>query len=103
MVLPAFLVALTLVLAATVFAVVRAIALWRQAKRSGRAISGELESFEERTSRAERHMAAFERSSHELELALERLRISQARLRILVAAVERAQDRVRWIRVFVPR
>ena len=48
-------------------------------------------------------MSEFESSSKDLEQALERLRVSQARLRVLVAAVERAQDRVRWIRVFVPR
>jgi len=99
----AFLAALVVVLVALVFAGVRAIALWRQAKRTGRVLSGELASFEERTAQTERHMAVFERSSGELEQALARLRVSQARLRVLVAAVERAQDRVRWIRVFVPR
>lgn len=103
MVLLAFLAALVVVLAALTFAVVRAIGLWRQAKRTGGAIGGELESFEEKTARAERHMSEFENSSKDLEQALERLRVSQARLRVLVAAVERAQDRVRWIRVFVPR
>lgn len=102
-VLLAFLAALVVVLAALVFAVVRAIGLWRQAKRTGGAIGGELASFEEKTARAERHMTEFERSSAELDEALERLRVSQARLRVLLAAVERAQDRVRWIRVFVPR
>jgi len=99
----AFLAALVVVLAALVFAAIRAIGLWRQAKRTGRALTGELASFEERTAQTERQMAAFERSSAELEQALERLRVSQARLRVLVAAVERAQDRIRWIRVFVPR
>jgi exonuclease VII small subunit len=99
----AFLAALVVVLAALALAVFRALGLWRQAKRTGGAIGGELASFEERTARAERHMSEFERSSEELEQALDRLRVSQARLRVLVTAVERAQDRIRWIRVFVPR
>jgi exonuclease VII small subunit len=102
-VLLAFLVALVVVLAALTFAVVRAIGLWRQTKRTGGALGGELASFEEKAALAERHMSEFERSSKDLEEALERLRVSRARLRVLVDAVERAQDRVRWIRVFVPR
>jgi exonuclease VII small subunit len=102
-VLLAFLAALVVVVGALTFAIVRAIALWRQTKRTGGALGAELASFEEKAALAERHMSAFERSSADLEQALERLRVSQARLRVLVAAVERAQDRVRWIRVFVPR
>ncbi len=102
-VLLAFLAALVVVLAALTLAAIRAIGLWRQVKRSGGAIGGELASFEEKAARAERHMSEFERSSKDLEQALERFRLSQARLRVLVASVERAQDRVRWIRVFVPR
>ena len=103
MVLAAFLLGLLLVLVATVFVVVRGIGLWRQTKRTGRTLGSELISFEERAARAERHMSEWERSSRELELALDRLRISQARLRVLLDSVERAQSRVRWIRVFVPR
>ena len=102
-VLAAFLVGLALVLAALAFAAARAIALWRQAKRTGGAVGRELASFEERVAHAERHMSEWERSSRELELALVRLRVSQARLRVLRDAVERAQGRIRWIRVFVPR
>ncbi|HET7744757.1 MAG TPA: hypothetical protein VFK76_08440 [Gaiellaceae bacterium] len=103
MVLLAFLAALVVVLAALTFAVVRAIGLWRQTKRTGGTIGTELASFEEKAARAERHMSEFESSSEDLEQALERLRVSRARLRVLVASVERAQDRIRWIRVFVPR
>jgi hypothetical protein len=35
-------------------------------------------------------------------LALERLRMSQARLQVLRTALERSQDRVRWLRAFLP-
>jgi hypothetical protein len=101
-VLLAFLAALALVLAATVFAVVRGIGLWRQAKRTGGAFSAELTLFEQRSARAERLLAETDRSSRELGLALERLRMSRARLQVLVDALDRAQRRVHWLRAFVP-
>ena len=102
-VLDAFLAGLVVVLAAMAFVVVRGVALWRQAKRAGRELGAELVSFEERSAMAEQHLAAWESSSRELDLALGRLRESQARLTILVDAIEQAQARVRWLRVFVPR
>jgi hypothetical protein len=102
MVLPAFLVGLGVVLAATVFVVVRGVQLWRQAKRTGRALENELSSFEERSARAERLLAEWERSGADLDVALERLRISRARLRVLLDAWEGARRRTRWIRVFIP-
>jgi hypothetical protein len=102
MVLLAFLCALALVLAAIVFVVVRGIGLWRQVKRTGGALSAELSSFEERSARAERLLAEADRSSRELNLALERLRTSRARLQVLVDALDRAQRRVHWLRAFVP-
>jgi hypothetical protein len=103
MVLTAFLVGLTLVLAATVLVVVRGIGLWRVAKRSGGVIQTELASFEERTARTERLLAEAERSSRSLEIALERLRVSQARLQVLRTSLERSQRRVRWLRTYFPR
>ena len=102
MVLPAFLVGLAAVVAAVVFAVVRAVGLWRQAKRTGGALAHELSSFEERTATAERHLAAWEQASADLEAAVERLRMSRARLQVLLDALERAQGRTRWLRVFLP-
>ena len=102
MVLAAFLAWLALVIAGTVYAAVRAFGLWRQAKRTGRALATELSSFEERTARAERHLAEWERASSDLSLALGRLRASRARLQVLLDAVERAKRRTRWVRVLVP-
>src|SRR5712691_4319110 len=67
-VLVAFLASLAVVLASTAFATVRAIALWRQTKRTGGALGGELASLEEKTARAERHLAEWESSSRDLEL-----------------------------------
>jgi hypothetical protein len=102
MVLAAFLVGLALVLAAFVFTVVRGVGFWRAAKRSGGAISAELEAFEERTARMELLLAEADQSSRNLQVALERLRVSQARLQVLRRALERSQARLRWLRVFVP-
>ena len=103
MVLGAFLAGLAAVLAATVFAVVRGIALWRQTRRTGGILGRELASFEERSALTERHLAEWEHSSRELELSVARFRSSQAQLHILLDAVERARERVRWLSVFVPR
>jgi hypothetical protein len=101
-ILTAFLVGLVLVVAGIVVAAIRAIELWRQAKRSGGAITRELERFEERSARTEQLLSEAERASEDLQAALERLRISRARLQVLLDSVERAQRRTRWLRVFLP-
>ncbi len=102
-VLPAFLVGLVFVIAGTADAAVRGVRLWRQVKRTNATFSSQLETFDEKAARAERHLAEWERSSRELDLALERLRVSRARLQVLLDALERAQARIRWLRVFLPR
>ena len=102
MVLAAFLVGLVVTICATVFAVVRALALWRDAKRTGAVLSAELSSFEERAARTERHLNEAEQSSRELDAALARLRVSRARLDVLLGSLEAAQRRTRWLRVLLP-
>jgi hypothetical protein len=101
-ILTAFLVGLVLVLAATVVPVVRGIELWRGAKRSGGAITSELARFEERAERTEQLLAEADRASKDLQAATERLRLSRARLQVLLDSVEEAQRRTRWLRVFLP-
>lgn len=101
-VLIAFLAGLALVVGAAAFMVVRAVGFWRQAKRTGSVLGAELSSFDERTARTERVLAESDRASRDLELALERLRVSRARLQVLLGALDRAQARVRWLRAFVP-
>jgi hypothetical protein len=98
-ILTAFLIGLTLGLVGVFVAVIRGVALWRQGKRSGGAITGELERFEERSARTERLLADVERAS---QAAVERLRISRARLQVLIDSLETAQRRTRWLRVFLP-
>jgi hypothetical protein len=102
MVLAAFLVGLALVICATVFVVVRAIALWHDAKRTGGRLSDELALFDERSARTERLLADAESSSQELEAALERLRVSRARLDVLLDSLEAAKRRTRWLRMLLP-
>jgi hypothetical protein len=102
-VLVAFLAGLALVLASSTVAVVRAVRLWRQAKRTGKKLGSELAAFERRAARTERLLAESDRASRDLEAALERLRVSRARLQVLRSALERSGRRVRWLRAFVPR
>jgi hypothetical protein len=102
MVLVTFLAGLVLVIVATVVCVVRGVRLWRQLKRTSRTIGAELSTFEARTARTEALLAQVERKSGELEAALERLRISRARLQVLRDAIESAQGRVRWLRALLP-
>ncbi len=102
MVLTSFLIGLTLALAATFVLVVRGIELWRQAKRTGKRLTAELESFEERSARTERLLAEAELSSEDLEAAVARLRVSRARLDVLLGEIEAARRRTRWLRVLVP-
>ena len=102
MVLFAFLAALALVIVATVLCVVRGVGMWRQLKRTGKAMGAELDALEARTARTETLLAQAERRSAELEAALDRLRVSRARLQILRGALESAQARTRWLRAFLP-
>jgi hypothetical protein len=102
MVLLAFLFALVVSLAGLVFVIVRALGLYRQAKRTGRAVSGPLAALETKAAEVDRHLDAFDRSSRELEAALGRLRRSRAQLQVLRDTVDRAQARVHWLRVFLP-
>ena len=102
MILTAFLLGLVLSLVGLFVVVVRAVELWRQGKRTGRAFGDELALFEERSERAERLLAEAERANQDLQAALERLRVSRARLNVLLASLETAQRRTRWLRVFLP-
>jgi hypothetical protein len=101
-VLYAFLVGLAVALAAIVFAGVQGFGLWRQAKRTGGIFSTELSSFEEQSARTERLLAEADRSSQDLDAAVARLRLSRARLDVLLGSLEAAQRRTRWLRVLLP-
>lgn len=102
MVLWSFLAGLAAVLAALGLVVARAVGLWRQVRRTGRAFSSELASFDERSARTEHLLADADRASKDLERALERLRVSRARLEALRSSLERSAARTRWLRAFLP-
>jgi hypothetical protein len=101
-ILTAFLVGLTLALVGLFVVVVRGLALWRQGKRTGGAFSSELALFEERAARTEQLLAEADRANQDLQAATERLRVSRAKLDVLLASLETAQRRTRWLRVFLP-
>ena len=102
MILSAFLVGLALSLVGIVFGSVRGVSLWRQGKRTGRAMTSELALFEERSARTEQLLADADRSNQDLQAATERLRVSRAQLQVLLGSLEGAQRRTRWLRVFLP-
>ena len=102
MVLLTFLAGLLVVLVAAAFCVVRGLGMWRQLKRTSKAMGAELDALETRTARTETLLAQAERRSGELEAALERLRLSRARVQVLRDALESAQARTRWLRAFLP-
>jgi hypothetical protein len=89
-------------LAGVFILVVRGVELWRNAKRTGKAFSNELMLFEERSARTEQLLAEADRASRDLQAAQERLRISKARLDVLLGSIETARQRTRWLRAFLP-
>ena len=102
MILTAFLVGLVLSLVGLLVVVVRAVALWRQGKRTGGMFGDELALFEERSARTEQLLAEADRASQNLQAATERLRASRAQLDVLLGALSDAQRQTRWLRVFLP-
>ena len=102
MILTAFLIGLALALVGLLVVVVRGLALWRQGKRTGGAFSSELALFEERAARTEQLLAEADRANQDLQAATERLRVSRAKLDVLLASLETAQRRTRWLRAFLP-
>jgi hypothetical protein len=101
-ILTAFLIGSALALGGIIVAAVRGLAFWREGKRIGGAFTSELALFEERSARTEQLLADADRASQELRAATERLRISRARLEVLLGSLETAQRRTRWLRAFLP-
>ena len=102
MVLTAFLVGLVLGVVGLFVVAIRGFALWKQGKRTGKAITGELALFEERSARTEELLGDAERAQADLQAATERLRISRAQLQVLLGSLEGAKRTTRWLRVFLP-
>jgi Tfp pilus assembly protein PilN len=97
-----FLIGIAAVVAATIFCVVRGVQFWRQARRTGGALSSEVAKFEERSARTARLLEEADRANEDLQAARERLSADRARLQVLLDALERAKKRTRWLRAFLP-
>jgi hypothetical protein len=102
MVLIALSVGMAAFLAGLAYCIVRGVQFWRQARRTGGVLGPEMAKFEERSLRTERLLAEADRSNQDLQAALERLRADQARLAVLTGAIERAKQRTRWLRAYLP-
>lgn len=102
MILTAFLIGLVLSLVGLFVVIMRGLQLWRQGKRTSKAFSAELALFEERSARTEELLAEADRANEDLQAATERLRVSRARLDVLLASIETARSRTRWLRAFLP-
>jgi hypothetical protein len=102
MVLIALFIGVVAVVAAIVFCAIRFRQLWKQSKRTGGVLGVEVAKFEERSLRTEQLLAEADRSNQDLQAALERLRADRARLQVLTGALERAKQRTRWLRAYLP-
>jgi hypothetical protein len=101
-ILTAFLVGLVLSLVGLFVVALRAVALWRQGKRTGRLFGDELALFDERAARTEELLAEADRANQDLQAATARLRASRAQLDVLLGALADTQRQTRWLRVFLP-
>ena len=81
-------------LAGLVFAVVRALQLWRQVKRTGRAVTGELERISRTGEEIQANLDRAQRAQADLRGTLERLQRTRARLHVQLAAVREARAAV---------
>ena len=80
--------ALLIIVAATLYAVLRGLELYRSSKRVLRATADELAAIERSTARIEIHLQAAAASGTALNASLTRLHASRARLNVLTAAVD---------------
>ena len=84
------------------YAAIRGWQLYRTAKRSGAAITSEMDRITAVTLEIERQMAKAEAATARLNAATGRLAISRARLDAQLAAVRQARAQVRRVFWFVP-
>ena len=101
-----FWIALAVLLVAVVvgiaYCVVRGFQLYRDAKRAGGRITGEMERISEVTLSIERHSAKAAAAADRLHGATGRLALSRARLDVQLAAVREAQAQLRRTFWFIP-
>jgi chromosome segregation ATPase len=81
-------------LAGLVFAVVRGWQLFRQAKRTGRTVTGELERISRTGEQIQANLDRAQRAQADLQAALARLQASREKLDVQLAAVREARSAV---------
>lgn len=90
------------VIAGIAFCVVRGFRLYRQAKRFGATITGEMDHISAVMAEIERHTAKAEAASERLKAATGRLAVTRARLNVQLAAIREARAQIRRTFWFVP-
>jgi hypothetical protein len=82
--------------------VVRAISLWRQFKRTGRAVGDELDRVARSAAEIEGQLARAGAAAERLRAAQERFAVTRARLDVQLAAVHEARAQVGRLLWFMP-
>ena len=90
------------IIAGIVYAVLKAIKFWRDAKRVSGTVGAEVDRVSRASERIEHHLANAEVASRRLKEAGDRLAVSRARLDVQLAAVREARTQVRRVFWFVP-
>ena len=90
------------VVAGIAYCVVRGLQLYRDAKRTGARITGEMERISAVTLSIERHSAKAAAAADRLHSATDKLALSRARLDVQLAAVREAQAQLRRTFWFIP-
>ena len=84
------------------YVVVRALALWRQLKRTGGAFGDEAARINEASAQVQGHLDRASASSGRLAEASQRLALSRARLELQLQALREARHTVRRMLWFLP-
>jgi hypothetical protein len=103
LVVAALLLSFAVVVAAGVVVVVRAVRLFRQIRATSRALGPEVERVAAGANEATVKAEALEHESAELTSAIARLKASQARLAVLLAAWNEVRASLGLVTAFVPR
>ena len=85
-----------------VYAVVRALQLYREAKRVGGVLGGEVARIEVTAAQIEAHMRNADEARGRLQAASDRLAVSRAKLNVQLAALHEARAQLRRVFWFVP-
>jgi hypothetical protein len=99
----ALIIALVLTVASAIFATRRGLKAFRDLKRLGRGVGGELDRIATASGEIERHLALAAESGTQLDASLTRLRASRARLNVLLAAIADVRAAVGRVTGLVPR